>query len=468
MLCVVLFKRRLVMNINKFSVNVLMASIILLPFTAMPYCKEFLRELSQEGAAYALIIAVLFYYILILKNRAILVYQKSFFKILLFFVITVLVGLIVNYDVISDTVLAGERNGLSRFATQLMLLLFGISAALSFEYFIHEKYNFDKLLKAIKVVFFIIFFFAFIEILAYELGGAFLNIYKKSIILFSDIGKMSDVETNSRGGHLYKYQISSVSSEPAHMGFTFAVLGPYFILGAIKEKKAILILLYIIVGFLSYSTSLYFVLLVQLVCITYYVYYRNISFIKLFLYAILMVFIFMVVLYPFTKSVINSAFEIEGDSRGRLASMYIGFMVWIKNNILFGVGLGQNSAYAQEYMPEWVSYRIRTTLDEGERVLGIHSLLFRILSECGIIGGILFLSIILQIMLKLSGLININKLPKEDKDNYVAAMLSIGGISFSLLFTSGNIAKPALWIAIGMGLSLLRINKERKIYSNIN
>lgn len=452
------------MSLNKIALNLLMVSIIMLPFTAMPYNKELLRQMHGEGAFYPLFFAVFLYYFYIIRYGKIIVYEKKWFGIALLLIATVFAGLLINYDEIAHIFIVG-RSGLLRFTTQLIMLLFGLSVALCIQFFVSDKKKFDKLMQMILVVFVLIFIFAFLELLAYEIGGVFLDLYKTSTELFSNEWKINNVDAYSSG--IRSYGLSSVSQEPSHLCFTFSAIGPYFLLYAYKKKRKVLFFMYIAVAFLSFSTSFYYVLFFQLLLIYYYIINRRFNFFGFIIYVLIIVSIGYFALYPYAEHVITEIFYYEskwGGNTVRIGSMYGALMIWLNNNILFGVGLGQNAAYLNEYVPYWTYINYDLTVRDD--VPGVYGMLARVIADCGILGLIFFVALFFVIARRV--FVHIESMKIKNNDNYyygVAVFISVIGVFINISFSTGDFNKMTMWFALGLALSYIRYNKSFRIIS---
>ncbi len=441
---------------NKYvGLFLLKVAIICLPFTALPYNKNLFREASGEAAVYPLILLFFLYYISVYNSGKIIIYEKKWFNVVLFFFVIVILSLFVNYDYVQSSYYLG-RSGFARYASQFLVLFFGFSVVFAVAYFIHSQNDFSELVRTINFCFFIVLFFGVFEFIAYELKGSFYAFYKYVIGFVSNEWKMKNIVKYFYG----EYDLSSVSQEPAHLSIFYATMGPYFLVNTIRRKKILLFILYVFVAYLSYSRTMYYVLMIQFFVILYFFYFRRFNFKSFVVYTFLIVFIGGGIMYPIIEEVVTSVFTLEGGSnRGRYGGMYSALKAWKDNNIWFGVGLGQAGFYLPNYIPEWSSH-LKLIYEEG-RWMPIHSMLVRILVDCGIIGVLLWASIFLMMIQRVFNILyNLDDKNSIDFYNGLSSMTSLICLFVSMSATKENLTAMSMWVALGVSVSFIRINKK--------
>lgn len=238
-------------------------------------------------------------------------------------------------------------------------------------------------------------------------------------------------------------RISSLGGEPKHFAYSIAHILPLFIVGIslnlIKFRfKFLIIALFLINLFLTFSTQGYFLFIINLVISLFLMLFFRRSNKTIIMTILFFLFLFFVILTPTFYNIIMFRTVDRIMETGLLEDWNIAVLDFLFDNpryILTGVGLGNVHFYAKDYIPVFASHYMY------DNVFVAKSGFLRIISELGIVGFVLFLLSYLKPLIRL--------FKKARYDNMALLTLIFGLytlISFALSWDGPNYIFSALGI----------------------
>ena len=431
-------------------------ALLMLPFNALPL--YFLGSISSEGSFYPLLGLVTLVSINMARQGRILIFDRAVLIIMLLILVFSLISLSLNFSSIRNASYMG-RFGLIRFFEQFFQLLLGLFISYSIAHCINSNRQLFNISKFIVIIMGFVVGFGIFQGISYFLGGVFglLHTFIGGILFHDGIPeKMAALG-----------RIHSVSQEPSLLSMYIAVMCPFVIGYSIKTKRYYHIVFMTIVLFLSYSRTGYvaFFLLAFLIFMLFKFGYLNIS---KFIYAIPVLILFVVIIL-FTPAITIFISLLDAADNGSNAARYAGvfsaIMLWLDNNIWFGLGLGQTGFQSADYLPAWgfISKEIQDVAD-GERWPFIHNLLIKILVENGIIGICLWLALFTNVLLKLNKINKINYFRKDPNAWIGYSAFASVVASILIMFNRELLSNMNIWISLGLALAYIKIhNKDKKM-----
>lgn len=424
--------------------------IILLPFSDLPLFKDLLREVAEEGAFYPLLginIVFIVLWLLNIKSQKIDYISKLYF----IYIIVIIIGYFVNYNEIT-TFSYLDKNGQTRYLLQLSALLFGFISVFSVSAIMIRMRSLENFLIINKFVVKFVVVFGLYEYISKVIGGGVYDIYSVIYSYISNSGSNEDLNNF--------YRIRSVTQEPSHLSMYLSVMGPFYLLISILRKEYFGLMLFFVVYYLTFSRIGYFIIFIQFLCFSYFKYYKYVTMSRLINSSIIIFIVGFVLLRFVLGDVIFSLYDSDNTSNiARYAASYSAYMVWLKNNIYFGVGLGMVGFYSVKYLPAWglMSGEVYEIIN-GEIWPTAHNMLIRLLAESGLIGVSIFLYILIYLIknvyLKIKSSYSFEK--KSDYFGY-SVFVSMIGVVF-IMFNRENLTNMNIWV--GMGIALFYINKK--------
>jgi hypothetical protein len=132
----------------------LLGSLFLLPFTALPYFSDILREVSTEGAFYLLLPTILLTFFFLPLNVKKVFVDRAIIKVCSIYLLYIFIIFLINYGVISSSVHM-DKAGVSRFIFQYIELGFGFiiifTNCLTAHFYTNIPFPADALLKLSNV-----------------------------------------------------------------------------------------------------------------------------------------------------------------------------------------------------------------------------------------------------------------------------------------------------------------------------
>jgi hypothetical protein len=426
----------------------LLGSLFLLPFTALPYFSDILREVSTEGAFYLLLPTILLTFFFLPLNVKKVFVDRAIIKVCSIYLLYIFIIFLINYGVISSSVHM-DKAGVSRFIFQYIELGFGFIIIFTMSYIINTERKLYLVYKKIYLFTLIVIFFTVFQFLAYYFKDIFLSVYE---VITSPI--YSDNVVQGAKGRLHGF-----GSEPSHLAFYFAVVLPYVLMKLIDKRGYVIIALIFLIVFLSFSRTLYGVFLIESFLLIYLINYKYMSSIKLTNFMI----IFLVISALLGGIELLSAFDPDsgGSSYTRMMVIYAALQAWLDNNIWIGLGLGQTGFFLYNYISEFGIYTHElSAVYEHRRWPFIHNLHIRILVETGIVGFTIWLYIWYIFARKVHVIIKNKYIKCGIQDNFgYAALTSLIGV-FVALLSRENLTNMNIWIALGLAYSYIVINKK--------
>ena len=428
----------------------LLASLILLPFNALPLYA--LGSISSEGSTYTLLLLALYLAInIIFTGKLYYLDKRIFYLFVALLCFSLFVGLY-NYGVISSSYYMG-RYGVVRFLEQLFQLLFGIIITYAISFTIDSEYKLYKVIQFLAYVMLGYTLFGVFQFVAYNFGGIISSIHDfiGNIIFHNGI-----IDKMQGAGRIH-----SVSQEPSLLSMYMAVIGPFVLFYSLKTNRYYLIFLMLFVLFVSYSRIGYVIFLTIIILSVILSRFGHISFGKIFYSIPLVLLLFVIIVLSPAIDVFLSLFDTtqSGSNAARYAASVAAILLWLDNNIWLGIGLGQAGFQLPDYIPVWgfISGEIQDVAN-GDRWPFMHNLLVKMLVENGIIGLVIWLSIFAVLLLKVNKIITLKK-KMDDPNIWIGQAIFISLIcGFLIMFNRELISNMNIWVCLGLATSYLRIN----------
>jgi len=368
-----------------------------------------LGEYQAEAAIYFFLVAYFFVICeTVLQKKIKVPYENIFFKIIVLLLAIILLVFLFRFGEIKDNYFK-QTNGVSRFLRQY--ISFGIMAIMLTHLFwnVVEGLNVNVLFKRVRRVFLysllFVFVYGFIEILIVFRGLHFLMPVLELFDYFPFVNTHLAVE---------RVAISSITFEvPALGNYLIMVTGWMlsYILTERSYKRFLPIGMVLILMFFSDSRTAFICIIIQLIVffvllISWEKYRENtLAFIKfggIFIFSAL-VFKSNAILPKIEDKVdrINFFQNLTKDvsNKSRFGMQKASLEVF-KDYPVFGVGLGQDTYYKRKYYPYWATvnnweYKYWYKNQKIKSFPPAYNMYTRLLSETGIVGTLLFVSLLL-------------------------------------------------------------------------
>lgn len=432
-------------------------SLILLPFNALPLYQ--FGVMSSEGAIYPLFILIVLtsttYFTRAVSEFKVSVICPAYTKLVFIFCVYTLFVTLFNYETISSSNYMG-RNGLVRFIQQYLQLILGFLTVFSIAVVL-KKNKYNRFINTIHMVVFFYVIFALLQGIAYVNQGGGLEIYRAiGEYIFHD--GIVDFAVERR------HALHSVSQEPSMLSMYLVAIAPFIMVQSIQVKKIITLLLLSLVLLLSFSRTGYVIYTVEVFLIIYFIKYKYLNIKKILLSIIIVVPIIVVIIAISPMlDVFSSLIGVETNSSNaaRYAASYSALKLWLDNNILLGVGLGQAGFNSVKYLPEWgyISGDVFDTVNQI-RWPPIHNLLVRILVETGIIGLLLWLAMYYYFLVSVNKIIMYKYKYFNFIDYFGYAVFIAIVATFLVSFNRELFSNMVIWVILGVGLAYIHNNKN--------
>jgi hypothetical protein len=465
-----MFKNKLRLVVRGYRLKLLLLIIFLIPFTDtrfLPLPGEFNTDLALNLA-----LVVTFFYVLKSfirgKYKFVVSTPLSFLYLLM---IWILIGAIINFDtiLISDF---KNRTGLVKFIWQGFILVFTGFFFTNYlmttlrEMSIH--FLFKKIRSIVLIGFIIVFIYAIFEIIYFRT----LNSLIKGII---DVFDMVFLLKHSIG---VEERLSSIMFEPPFLAIYLVFTTPW-ILSYMFDKKFIIALSPILLGFISGSRTSLIISLIQLLLFGYYfikIKYGRVVLVKVFIVFAVFLAVFYVSNFSKSNDYVKDKIELfskktKSNSQisnvSRWGTQLASYRIW-KENPIFGIGFSQQGFHLKDYYSDSDyrnSYEIRFWSDTSYPTWPPgFSVYTRLLAETGIVGLIIFLFFLITLLrysyISLKMIYN----PELKILALILFVCNIGFIINYMQFDSFRLI--SFWIITALTLTLYKSFKNNK-FDNI-
>jgi len=465
-------------QINKIVRFLFALAIILLPFNALPYFRNILREIAYEGTFYPLFTLMVIFGIMFLQGEKIMLPKHISFKILILFLFWILLSSSVNFFSIASVETKG-RTGVEKFLLQFMLVIFVIITSLliyNITVRLQEPlYNFRRF---IMISFLIAGAYSLVEI-AFLTGQNWAGNILQAIDLI--------IRDTSQGATLYFGRLRSVSGEASWFALYCSFALPW-IFSYIFTARRYNIWLFLLISFylllliiLSLSRAAYVITIVQLFLFIFALFFsRQKSIQKGRIYALLLslvVAIFIVTIgfkdsIFFRQTILDVLFSLISlenlSNVARIGSQITGFSIALDYPI-FGVGLGQYGFYMADYVPDWAKTdEMLAWIDPsvGTPWAPVHGIYSRISCELGFVGLVIWLAIWLTVLYSCYKRYRLNSRLAGSHDILgLSLLISIIGMLLSG-FNIDSFRFFGYWITLGVAWLYLSSSTSNKIASS--
>lgn len=459
------------MNLKKQKYSLSLSLLfVLVGFFFIPFNSGievgFLGEFAREAPVFFFGIAFVFILLKSIYTGKIYFPKNHPLTLLLgAFFIWIIIGFILNLNTISENELK-NTNGITRFIKQL----FSFSLSLFFLLIYYNSFKTKPIWQLIKYIRFtfllsltVILVYITLETAVLKLGLGFLT----EVLYLFDYFPFTSVYLDTNLS-----RISGPTFEPPALATYLITIAPWMLSyivtnkGIIKYFPAVLVLIF---SLLSGSRAGIFIIFLQYILFL-------LSFINIkklqphFLKIVLLGGIAIGAIFVFkgkaiTGYVIDKATSFstkKGDhlvsNKSRLGIQYANFEVF-KENPISGVGFGQQSYHAIHHYPKWATennweFKFMYLNNNFPNFVPGYNLYIRLLAETGIIGLLLFLSILLiALYICLSAIVSKN----ENMLVYLIIFVSLIGAAFNWL-KMDTLRDYNLWINLAL-LFYLSSNK---------
>lgn len=401
-----LFREYMIID-NKFPVPVLclFAGVVLLPFSDSPYFRDLFREIGSYAAFFP-VSAGIFFALIGCRPGCLAAFPKTLpTAALAAFLVWVVFSGVMNYDSILEAFSKG-RHGWQRYASQLLVLVYGILVSL-YVFTLRKSPDFPQYLRKAILV-------SFLAPAAYSL---FEILYIYGILSESALFPLAGLLHSSV--NIYP-RIHALSPEPSQFALYAAFLFPWLISAFMtaKSKRRIfyagVIAYFCFLVILTFSRAAYYVVLGELGVLTLALLYFGESKRKIFSLLLLMassvtlanflspevrIYNDAAIRRPFFKILLSITFRedaifstsVNARLGAQAANLYLGM-----DKPFFGVGLGQSGFYMGRYIPKWVvlTPEVKNWTDPSPASSWppAHGLYARIIAETGFPGLLLWCS----------------------------------------------------------------------------
>lgn len=445
--------------------------IFFIPFNSFEGIKQ-LGEFKRESAAYFFLLGFVFLLLeIFLLKKISLPYNKKLIKLMGFFIIWICFSIILNFPEVLLSFYK-KTTGLNRFLRQFFALTLScVFFFLLYWNVLKNMSNRETLFKIRKVFlysFIVVSIYGFFEILYIVFGISsaryILNIF--NYFPFTEF----DVDVTNR--------ISSVTFEPPALAtFLITVSGWMFsyILTSKSIYRFIPTLLILILVYYSGSRTALIVVFIQLIIFLSLILTREQKKLSLLYTSISIFFVTFFVLITNSDKIVNDvekkieSLDFKGNlksnvsNQSRFGIQYANFVVFTENPIA-GVGFGQQGFHAINHYPIWAkknNYEFKEIYlnKNNPNFPPGYNLYIRLLAETGIIGFLIFITI-LYIIIKESKMA-IKKGQTETKILGIISLISFAGYSLNYLQLD-TFRIYGFWISCAIILKI-GFNKNREI-----
>ncbi len=441
--------------------------IFFIPFSSfrgIPALGEFAREPSVIFFFFAFLVLIAD---VLVRKRIIFPIRNLMFQVVLVLFLWFIIATLLNLPNIHNYYFKGA-SGYERFILQYGVLLLSGVFFLTTYFNVFRRYDSKTLFYKVRKIFYysmcIVATYGILEILILKFKMAFLHY----ILWFFNFFPFTEVYLDY--GH---DRISSVTFEaPALATYLFTVAGWMFsyIITEKGFKKYIPALLVIVLGFFSGSRAALFVITFQVLIFGFLLIRKRkhhqilITVVSLSSVAILFLGIFRGPEIAETIVEKATSFDVRDNkhaisNRSRFGIQYANFLVFLEHPVT-GIGYGMQSFEARYKYPKWATvsnweFRLKYLNENNPNFPPGYNLYARILAEAGIIGMMIFLSLIFLILFTTFRLI------KKNDDRYLLAIvifISMIGFCFNWLKVD-TIRVFGFWINFALLLTITANSK---------
>lgn len=468
-------------KIKSLIVSIICIGIVLLPFNNLPYFRNILHEMANEGAFYPITLAFLFYiFYLIKKQYKLLIPQNIGFYLLSGYMLWILLSGLFNVSDILSLTFKG-RSAWSKFGLQFLLIIYMFSFSLMvYNLFLGspEKY-FVKIRRAFFISFVIAGGYSIFEVLSIYglMEKNFLGVFEK---LIRDIP--STIYTRVR----------SVSGEPSYFAMYLAILFPFLITYLVDDRVQNKIVYYFLTIWLffllllSYSRTAYLIILVEFLVFYLLIYIKTpgrlkVNILKSFFILLVSIICLLVIeqridfknkeysIIQTVTSLLPSQFSLKSIPQ-KNGPFYTSNIVRVssiktaikmsKERLIFGYGLGQYGFHFINFFSPKIEdlgdrKNIREELTQifdskpGSNWPSVYSLIARILAESGLVGLLLWIGLWVWAFLKILCLVFKEKTVVTHRFLFIHAVLvSMFGI-FVVMNIHDSFRYFIYWLILG-------------------
>lgn len=428
----------------------------------------FLGEYKNEAGAFFFIGG---FFLMLFEGNVSLPFKSGIFRLLLVFYIWCIITTLLNINNISGYYFK-HTSGISRFFRQFISFSFAVVIFFTFFWNVLKSMSIHELLLKIRSVFLgsLLFgsFFSFFEILSVIFHVPYLAWIMK---LFDYLPFMGVAFHNER--------ISSFSYEPPSLGIYLITVAGWMFSYIVTEKsiyRFVPTILILILTYFSGSRTALVTIAIQLFIFLFIIF--NSPQYKVLLLRILgTTGILLMVLMVFNGNRVISSFEKKFDSlnfkenltksisnQSRFGIQYASLCVFAENPVI-GVGFGQQSFEARHHYPGWA------TKNNWEFIMGYnnpavksfppgYNIYTRLLAETGIIGIVIFLSLIffsIKLCIRM-----LKKYSGEEKILAIILLTSFVGVALNWLQID-SFRIYAFWLCLVLLIRLFNENRLKNV-----
>lgn len=378
-------------------------ALILVPFNDHPLFGQLFGELSSEGTFLPLLLLVAFFFFR--ENFSFYLPRRGGVLFLLLFLAVALLSGLVNSPNILEAQFMG-RTGISKFALQMLVLLFGVAVAITSFNLMHlGLVDLKKVRRWLTISFLFAGTYSVVEIF-YLLGASWAEAVLEGINLALH---------TEEAGLMLPGRLRSLTGEPSYFGMYGALLLPWLVSYLFTERVrwpfALLILYLIVLMLLSLSRLAYGMLVLLGLLLGYFLLRARVLSVSVIMVCLLLAgatvaasFLLIERMVEVDVEMLRSGviFTLASEENlsnicrygTQVAAVHMGL-----DHPLLGTGLGQFPFYMEKYLPAWsmVSPEIRDYL-HGEGLPRVHGMYARIFSELGGVGLALWLAFVVALL----------------------------------------------------------------------
>lgn len=451
-------------SIKKIYTTLFFLGIFFIPFNSYEGV-SFLGEYKRDGAIIFFLISIIFFLIdCSLKKTIIIPVNNKPFQLFILFVILLFVSTLVNaFDVYSSFI--KQTSGISRFIRQITA--FGISFFIFLTFYnIISKIPIKQLFLKIRTI----FFYCFILISIYgflETLTVYFNIRQlEDVVLLFDYFPFTNVYLDYPNK-----RISSFSYEPPFLAIFLITIAGWMFSYIITSKgflRFLPTLLVFFITFFSGSRTALIVILFQFILFLLVIFSINKKIRRMLTNMLIIITLSLATLFAFKGAKLSNAIEEKVSSlnfkenllknlsnRTRFGIQYASLKVFSENPIL-GVGFGQQAYYARNKYPKWAThnnYEFKDYYlnDKDKSFPPGFNMYTRLLAELGIVGSLVFISLLLLIIYQIKK--NIKARNNLEKTLAIVLLISFAGFIINWLqFDSFRVY--GFWICFALFIKL--------------
>jgi len=453
------------MVVSRVLFPLIALSLFFLPLNGLPE-RRLLGEFSLEGAVYPMLIAVIIYGLAVIQKGRINKPNLLSYKLLMLFLAWVLISGILNSHGILTNFTKG-RSGVEKFSLQFILLLFVFFTSIV-SYATLKPFHRKNILLIFRRWILFSFLFAGIYSLVIEIPAQLGQGWAISIL-----GYITPIIYHF--DYLNLDRLRSLSGEASWFGMYLVFVFPWLMSYYFTERKTYkyiylaLIVYALVLTFLTYSRTAYFIISFQILAFVMIIFYKGIhryrrQLLRLLIITVPLLGVLIIetnagnkIVY-ISRSLFEQDTEFQQSNIARSGSQLTGIKMGL-NHPLAGVGLGQYGFNMPDYLPAWAweseEINIWASSSSDTEWAPVHGLWARILAETGFVGLFLWLSVWISVLILVWK--RYRKLRQIEKQNSILALSLL--ISILGLMLNGLIADSlrilSYWITLGVAWAWL-------------